>query len=68
MRASKLLNHLSALDNDGNLTKLGREMAEFPLDPQLAKILIASCSYKCSTEVLSIVALLSGQIFFVVAK
>ena len=27
-------------------------MAEFPLDPQLAKMLIASCEYNCSNEIL----------------
>ena len=29
-------------------------MAEFPLDPQLAKMLIASCENNCSNEILSI--------------
>ena len=42
MRALELLNYLAALDDDGNLTDLGAIMAEFPLDPQLAKMLIAS--------------------------
>ena len=36
-------------------------MAEFPLDPQLAKMLIESPKYKCSNEILSITALLSGK-------
>ncbi|KAK0444973.1 P-loop containing nucleoside triphosphate hydrolase protein [Desarmillaria tabescens] len=35
MRALELLNFLSALDDDGNLTTLGSVMAEFPLDPQV---------------------------------
>jgi pre-mRNA-splicing factor ATP-dependent RNA helicase DHX15/PRP43 len=35
-------------------------MAEFPLDPQLAKMTIASCDYNCSNEILSITAMLSG--------
>ncbi len=35
-------------------------MAEFPLDPQLAKMIIASPKYKCSNEILSITAALSG--------
>ena len=38
MRALELLNYLGALDDDGNLTDLGAMMAEFPLDPQLAKV------------------------------
>jgi len=60
MRALELLNYLEALDDDGNLTELGAMMAEFPLDPQLAKMLIASCKYNCSNEILSITAMLSG--------
>jgi len=35
MRALELLNYLSALDDEGNLTALGEIMAEFPLDPQV---------------------------------
>lgn len=35
-------------------------MAEFPLDPQLAKMLISSCDNNCSNEILSITAMLSG--------
>ncbi|CAG8437119.1 4210_t:CDS:2 [Diversispora eburnea] len=59
MRALELLNYLAALDDDGNLTPDGHLMAEFPLDPQLAKMLIESPKYKCSNEILSIAALLS---------
>lgn len=33
---------LQALDNTGDLTKLGEKMVEFPLDPPLSKILIMS--------------------------
>lgn len=60
MRALELLNYLGALDNDGELTELGSLMAEFPLDPQLSKMLIASTDFNCSNEVLSITSLLSG--------
>jgi len=35
MRALELLHFLAALDDDGNLTALGRMMSEFPLDPQV---------------------------------
>ena len=60
MRALELLNYLAALDDDGEITELGSMMAEFPLDPQLAKMVIASCDNNCSNEVLSITAMLSG--------
>ncbi|KIJ37600.1 hypothetical protein M422DRAFT_33691, partial [Sphaerobolus stellatus SS14] len=59
MRALELLNFLAALDDDGNLTPLGGIMAEFPLDPQLAKMLIVSPEFKCSNEILTVVAMLS---------
>ena len=61
MRALELLNYLAALDDDGELTELGSMMAEFPLDPQLAKMVIASCDQSCSNEILSITAMLSGM-------
>ncbi|KAA3673102.1 pre-mRNA-splicing factor ATP-dependent RNA helicase DHX15/PRP43 [Paragonimus westermani] len=61
MRALELLNYLAALDDDGNLTDLGSMMTEFPLDPQLAKMVMASCDFNCSNEVLSITAMLSDH-------
>ena len=65
IRALELLHSLGALDDEGELTKnIGFKMAEFPLDPQLSKMLIASPEYNCSSEMLSICALLSvPQIF-----
>uniref|UniRef100_G1K8N6 RNA helicase n=1 Tax=Anolis carolinensis TaxID=28377 RepID=G1K8N6_ANOCA len=65
MRALELLNYLAALNDDGDLTELGSMMAEFPLDPQLAKMVIASCDYNCSNEILSITAMLSVPQCFV---
>lgn len=61
MRAFELLNYLGALDDDGNITTLGSVMAEFPLDPQLAKMLIISPDFKCSNEILTITSMLSGR-------
>ncbi|RFU80142.1 atp-dependent rna helicase dhx8 [Trichoderma arundinaceum] len=50
---------LSALDDEGLLTRLGRKMADFPMEPSLAKVLIAAVDHKCSDEMLSIVAMLN---------
>ena len=51
---------MGALDDEGELTKLGIQMSEMPLDPLLAKMLItASTTYKCVNEILSIVAMLN---------
>lgn len=50
---------LGALNHKGELTKLGRRMAEFPLDPMMSKMLLASERYKCTEEILSVCAMLS---------
>ncbi len=65
MRALELLNYLAAFDDEGNLTPLGEIMADFPLDPQLAKMLIVSPEFKCSNEILTIAAMLSVPNVFV---
>jgi len=68
MRALELLNYLGALDDEGELTKIGSLMAEFPLDPQLSKMLVSAPSFNCSNEVLSIAAMLSVPNVFVRSK
>ncbi len=50
---------LGALDNNGELTPLGRKMVEFPLDPAMSKLLIVSEKLGCLAESLIIVAMLS---------
>ncbi|EPY50858.1 ATP-dependent RNA helicase Prp22 [Schizosaccharomyces cryophilus OY26] len=50
---------LSALDDEGLLTPLGRKMADFPMEPQLSKVLITSVELGCSEELLTIIAMLS---------
>ena len=59
IRALEQLYALGALNDRGDLTKLGRRMAEFPLDPMLSKSVIVSEKYQCTSEVLSTVAMLS---------
>ncbi|KAJ7935450.1 pre-mRNA splicing factor [Mycena leptocephala] len=62
MRALELLYALGALNDRGELTKLGRRMAEFPVDPMLSKAIISSEKY----VVLTIIAMLSesGSLFY----
>jgi len=52
---------LGALNHMGELTKLGRRMAEFPCDPMMSKMILASEKYKCSSEILTIAAMLSNN-------
>ncbi|KAE8124420.1 hypothetical protein FH972_019308 [Carpinus fangiana] len=66
LKALELLFALSALNKLGELTKVGRRMAEFPLDPMLSKMIVASDKFKCSDEIISIAAMLSvgNSIFY----
>ncbi|KAI0670780.1 pre-mRNA splicing factor [Trametes maxima] len=66
MRALELLYALGALNDRGELTKLGRRMAEFPVDPMLSKAIIASEKYSCTDEVLTIISMLqeSSSLFY----
>lgn len=49
---------LGALNHKGDLTLTGRKMAEFPLDPMMAKTLIASEKYGVVEEVMTIASML----------
>ena len=47
---------LGALNHNAELTKLGRRMAEFPVDPLLSKMILAS---EKSEDIITITAMLS---------
>lgn len=55
---------LDALDDNGYLTGIGRKMADFPMEPALAKTVLASVDHGCASEILTIVAMLSVQTVF----
>ncbi|WWC86282.1 uncharacterized protein L201_001155 [Kwoniella dendrophila CBS 6074] len=66
IRSFELLYALGALNHKGELTRLGRRMAEFPVDPMLSKAIINSENYKCTHEVLTIISMLqeSGSLLY----
>eukprot|EP00762_Andalucia_godoyi_P000135 ANDGO_02245.mRNA.1 putative pre-mRNA-splicing factor ATP-dependent RNA helicase DEAH3 len=68
MRALELLHSLGALDDDCNLTHDGHLLAEFPLDPQLSKMIVASPKFHCSNEAVILASMLSVQPPFVRPK
>ncbi|CEP21485.1 K12820 pre-mRNA-splicing factor ATP-dependent RNA helicase DHX15/PRP43 [Cyberlindnera jadinii] len=65
MRALEELNYLAVLDDEGELTALGRMASNFPLDPLLAVMLIGSADHKVSEEILTIVSMLNVPSAFV---
>lgn len=64
LSALEELYHLSALDDEGLLTRLGRAMVDFPMDPALGKTCIVSADFKCSDEILTIVSCISSGLEF----
>ncbi|ONI32449.1 hypothetical protein PRUPE_1G368500 [Prunus persica] len=63
--ATEQLYSLGALDEEGLLTKLGMQMAEFPLDPPLSKMLLASADLGCSDEILTIIAMIQTDMLVI---
>lgn len=57
----QLLAELNAIDEERKLTPLGHELAKLPLDPKIARLLLAGRQYQCLTEILIIASALSTQ-------
>ncbi|MBN8762820.1 MAG: DUF3418 domain-containing protein [Thiobacillus sp.] len=57
----QLLAELHALDEQGALTKIGSKLARLPLDPRIARMLLAAEQQRCVNEVLIIASALSVQ-------
>lgn len=57
----------AGLDHYGRLTDpMGVRMAEFPLSPMFAKMLLESGNFGCSKEIVTIAAMMQIQNIFVV--
>lgn len=56
---------LGAIDNDGKMTNLGFQLSKFPMDPYMARIIIAGAEKKCLEEVVIIVSMMSVPNVFV---
>ncbi|MDR6447565.1 ATP-dependent helicase HrpA [Paraburkholderia terricola] len=57
----QLLNELGAVDDDNDLTPLGRELARLPLDPRVGRMILAARDQQALKEVLIIASALSVQ-------
>ncbi|KAH8739446.1 pre-mRNA splicing factor ATP-dependent RNA helicase [Cryptosporidium ryanae] len=62
--ALETLFELGALDEEGFLTRLGRKMAELPMEPKLSKMVLSSVDLGCSDEIITITSMLSVQNVF----
>lgn len=67
MESFKIVVLAAGLDNYGRLTDpMGLRMAEFPLSPMFAKMLLESGNFGCSKEIVTIAAMMQIQNIFVV--
>jgi ATP-dependent helicase HrpA len=57
----RLLQELKAVDGERRVTALGRQIATLPLDPRLARMLLAAAHLHCVNEMLVITAFLAAQ-------
>lgn len=65
-RAYEFLYSMGAISRNGHLTgEVGVRMAELPVDPMLARMLIASSEFNCANEAATIVAMICAQPVFV---
>ena len=59
--ALRQLYALGAIDEDGSVTTLGREMSPLPVEPQLARAMLAARRFKCVDEMATVAAMLSVE-------
>jgi ATP-dependent helicase HrpA len=57
----RLLQELKAVDESRRVTSLGRQIAAVPVDPRLARMLIAADHHRCVSEMLVLAAFLASQ-------
>ncbi|CAH2001439.1 unnamed protein product [Acanthoscelides obtectus] len=61
LRAVEDLKDLELLDENENLTSLGKTLAEFQLEPSFSKAMVNAVIFKCVTPVVDIVTLFSSE-------
>lgn len=57
----RLLQELKAVDDNRHVTSLGRQLSSLPLDPRLARMLLAASHHGCVAEMLVITSFLAAQ-------
>jgi ATP-dependent helicase HrpA len=57
----RVLQELGALDEERNLTPLGHKLARFPVDPRIARMIVAGAEHGCLAEIVVLAAALNVQ-------
>jgi len=61
VKSLRVLFLIGALDADGKLTELGGRMAQYPLEPQFARCLLAADELGCAGDAVTLVSMLSSE-------
>lgn len=67
-RAQQQLHHLAAVDRDGQLTEDGAQMANLPLEPRFARLMLAGQEHGCVAEAAFIAAAVQSEGLFSKSK
>ncbi len=67
-RAENLLHDLGAIDLDGQITGIGRQMSKFPLHPRFSRMLLAAAEFGCLREAALCAAVAQGRDILLVGK
>jgi ATP-dependent RNA helicase DHX8/PRP22 len=62
--AIRALFELGAVDQDEQITSLGRKMAKLPVEPRIARMILEAQKFGCVDEILTIAACLSTNTIF----
>ena len=65
LEALRQLFYFQAIDLDGHVTPLGRQLVQFPLLPSLSRVLLRSKELACEEVVVPIIAMLSVESVYV---
>jgi len=57
----RVLEELGAIDDRRQLTKVGEQLARFPVDPRIGRMILAGADQRCLREVLIVAAALNVQ-------
>lgn len=62
--AIKLLKTMQALDEQENVTMLGKHLIDIPVEPHYGKMILASVALRCLSSVVTIISCLSYKYYY----
>lgn len=66
-RAERQLKTLGALNTNGSITEIGKQMDKIPADPHLARMIVEAKKNNCGEQACTITAMIESKVLFVKA-